>query len=327
MACVFVYPFLVRPLLSVSPQPGTSWLGKATGKGSTVPTFKEPQTTRGPHLGSEWDVLPSCWCQLWSRAPGSCRTSCWWAGVEGAGPCTHGASCFQGRALVYLKVFSGYSSPFLCVSFSAFFTSLPPLSFLPSQSKLGSEGPHTDPMDSPSLKSGGPTFNRTLTPRKAGMGKEQGTCVTVPNQRPIPPTPPPLSTAMDRTEREGSRTSHLAPPLRWPRGQTAPAGAGLALPGDPAGAGTLQWAKMGSYSWRPSGNTLSDRNKSIPCGPFGRHTTGSVPPLLRVEPHLTGPSSQRQAEESQKGSQHAWWSPWLDLSLPPQAPSRQPPLP
>lgn len=105
----------------------------------------------------------------------------------GAG--THGASCFQRRALVHLKVFSGYSSPFLCVSFSAFLTSLPPLSFLPSQSKLGSEGPHMDPMDSPSLKSGGPTFNRTLTPRKAGMGKEQGTCVTAPNQRAIPPTP------------------------------------------------------------------------------------------------------------------------------------------
>lgn len=49
MACVFVYPFLGRPLLSVSPQPGTSWPGKVTGKGSTVPTFKEPQSERTDH--------------------------------------------------------------------------------------------------------------------------------------------------------------------------------------------------------------------------------------------------------------------------------------
>lgn len=151
MAYVFVCPFLGRNLLSVSPQPGTSWPGKLTDKGSTKSIFKDPESERGQpprgHLGSGWDILPSFWRQLWSRAPGSCRTGCLWPGVEGSGICTHGASCLRGSAFVHLKVFPGYPSPFLCVSFSTSLFSLSSLSFLLSQ--LGSQGPHADPMDSP----------------------------------------------------------------------------------------------------------------------------------------------------------------------------------
>lgn len=91
MACVFVCPFLGRRLLSVSPQPGTSWAGKVIGKGSTMPTFKEPQsesgqTTREPHLGSELDLLASGWHQLWSRAPGPAELAACGQGWKGRAP-------------------------------------------------------------------------------------------------------------------------------------------------------------------------------------------------------------------------------------------------